>query len=186
MTDRRLPGHKDSRVQLWFETHSTSVDNERGVASGHMDAPLSGTGRLQAAELGVRYADRALRRVYTSDLERSISTGEIAFRGRELERVTDRRLRECDYGRWSGCSVQLLNAARANFVDHPFPGGESFRAVVYRVESFLEEVRPIGGPILIIGHRAPWYALEHLVKGRALRQVVSAPWTWQPGWEYEL
>ena len=173
-------------MKLWFETHATSTDNERGLASGYRDAPLSATGRVQAAELGTRYAERALRRVYTSDLERSTSTAQIAFGQTEIERVPDRRLRECDYGSWSGCSVRQMDAGRADFVDQPFPGGESFRDVVCRVESFLHDLAQVEGPVLIIGHRAPWYALEHLINGRDLLQVVSAPWTWQPGWEYEL
>lgn len=172
-------------MKLWFETHSTSVDNERGVASGHLDAPLSETGRLQAAALGSRYADRNLRMVYTSDLTRAVSTARIAFPDAALQRVSDPRLRECDYGNWSGCSVEQMNEAKANFVDHPFPGGESFRDAVRRVESFLDDLTR-GAPVLIIAHRAPWYALEHLIGGRDLVQVVSSPWKWQPGWEYEL
>jgi alpha-ribazole phosphatase/probable phosphoglycerate mutase len=173
-------------MKLWFEAHSTSIDNERGIASGHRDAPLSGAGCLQAAELGRRYAERSLRIVYTSDLTRAVSTAEIAFAGRDVLRVSDERLRECDYGRWSGCPVQQLNDARQQFIDDPFPEGESFRDVVSRVQSFLRGLSRDDAPILLVAHRAPWYALEHLIRGRDLADVVSSPWAWQPGWEYDL
>lgn len=173
-------------MQLWFETHSTSLDNERGVASGHLDTPLSELGRAQAAELTARYAACGLRVVYTSDLLRAVETAEIAFRNSGIRRVADARLRECDYGEWSGCPAKQLHDAKAQFVENPFPGGESFRDVVRRVESFLDEIRHSDAPVLVIAHRAPWYALEHLLNRRDLREVVAAPWTWQPGWEYEL
>jgi hypothetical protein len=58
--------------------------------------------------------------------------------------------------------------------------------VVRRVELFLQQIRGNQDPILLIAHRAPWYALEHLLCERDLREVISCPWRWQPGWEYEL
>ena len=40
--------------------------------------------------------------------------------------------------------------------------------------------------VMIIGSRATQYGLEHWIKGVPLEQVVTAPWRWQPGWEYNL
>ena len=173
-------------MQLWFETHATSIDNERSVASGHGDPPLSALGQVQAAELGARYVARQPATVYTSDLQRAVVTAEIAFAYRGVPRCADARLRECDYGSWSGCPLQQLKEARLGFVDVAFPGGESFRGVVQRVSAFLEDLRQDDGPVLLIAHRAPWYALEHLLRGRDLYEVVDAAWEWQPGWEYEV
>lgn len=33
-------------MKLWFKTHSTTIDNERGIASRHLDAPLSPLGEI--------------------------------------------------------------------------------------------------------------------------------------------
>ena len=173
-------------MKLWFETHSTSVDNERGIASGHLDPPLSQLGHMQAAELGVRYAGRRLGIIYTSDLNRAVSTADIAFTGASIRRVRDSRLRECNYGNWSGCPVQALHEAKDTFLEIPFPDGESFHDVVRRIESFLKDVDRGAGDVLVIAHRAPWYALERLLRGRPLSEIVSAQWKWQPGWEYDL
>jgi len=41
--------------EIIFESHSTSVDNEKGVASGQLDPALSEKGKNQAIELGKRY-----------------------------------------------------------------------------------------------------------------------------------
>lgn len=174
-------------AELYFETHATSDDNERGVASGHQDCALSPRGHEQARELGRRYRDAPLAAVVTSDLRRAIRTAEIAFAGRAVARSQDARLRECDYGDWTGCPTRDLEAVRLRHIRDPFPGGESYEAVVRRVQRFLHDVSaPPGEAVLVIGHRATWYALEHLLAGRPLAAVMAAPWQWQPGWRYRV
>lgn len=85
-------------IELVFETHATSVDNEDGLASGHWDAPLSALGEKQAVELGHRYPPGTGMDVFCSDLRRSYKTAEIAFGGRDDILIhKDPRLRECDY-----------------------------------------------------------------------------------------
>src|SRR5574340_1235260 len=48
---------RQSAVSIVFETHSTSTDNERWLASGWRDCALSAAGRRQARELGQRRAE---------------------------------------------------------------------------------------------------------------------------------
>ncbi|MBI5467179.1 MAG: histidine phosphatase family protein, partial [Candidatus Kerfeldbacteria bacterium] len=66
--------------------------------------------------------------------------------------------------------------------------GESYEQTTDRMKSFLAEVQNErdGQRIMIIGHRATQYALEHLLLGKPLSQVIPAPWKWQPGWTYTL
>ena len=40
--------------------------------------------------------------------------------------------------------------------------------------------------VVVIGHAATRYGLEHWTKGLPLEGVISAPWKWQPGWVYKL
>ena len=80
---------------LWYETHSTSVDNKDGIASGHSDAALSIRGERQARDLGERH--KHVKNVWCSDLQRSYRTAEIAFGTRANIRI-DSRLREIDLG----------------------------------------------------------------------------------------
>jgi broad specificity phosphatase PhoE len=41
-------------LEIVYETHSWSVDNERGVATGWLPGRLSEQGQRQAEELGAR------------------------------------------------------------------------------------------------------------------------------------
>src|SRR5689334_22011738 len=111
-------------MKVLFECHSTSVDNERGLASGHFDVELSELGRRQAREMGDRYRGQDVFAIYTSDLKRAKETAAIAF-GRPA--ISDSRLRECDYGTWARCNVEQMEAGRLDSIDKPFPEGESYR-----------------------------------------------------------
>ena len=172
-------------VELVYETHSTSVDNERGIATGWLDGELSDTGRRQAEELGRRRRD-GIAAVYTSDLARAVQTAEIAFGGTEIPVHRDARLRECNYGELNGAPVAQVEAERRSRVNEPFPGGESYRQVVERTRSFLDDVAAAhhGERIVVIAHSANRWALDHLVHGTPLEELVDAPFDWRPGWSY--
>jgi broad specificity phosphatase PhoE len=175
-------------VEIVFETHSTSTDNERGIATGWLPGSLSETGRRQAEELGRRRRDDGVAAVFTSDLHRAVETAEIAFAGSGIPVHRDARLRECDYGELNGLPAERVTAARSRHVDDPFPGGESYRQAVERVRSFLEDVSGDydGARIVVVGHSATRWALEHLIGGVPLEELVDAPFAWQEGWEYVL
>lgn len=172
-------------MTLFFETHATSLDNEAGRASGWHDVDLSPAGERQARELGERYRDLTFDAVYTSDALRARRTAEVAF-GSRVDVTADQRLRECDYGTMTGQPATAIDAERLGRIDLRFPEGESYADVVSRVRAWLDEARARHpeGTVLAIGHRATWYALEHLLKGRPLAEVIGAPWRWQPGWRY--
>jgi broad specificity phosphatase PhoE len=173
---------------LIFETHATSLDNEAGLASGWYDTDLSETGIRQARELADRYREYHLASVYCSDLLRSRRTAEIAFARRGLVITADRRLRECDYGALTRCPVARIESLRLDCVTEPFPDGESYEQAARRVNDWLGDIReiPVEHPVIVIGHRATFYALQHLLTGAELATVIAAPWHWQPGWHYQL
>jgi broad specificity phosphatase PhoE len=167
-----------------FETHSTSEHNEAGIATGWLGGALSAAGRAQAVELGERRRDDGIEVAYASDLHRAAETAAIAFEGSAIPLLVDWRLRECDYGELNGMPRQLLDEQRVQRIDEPWPGGESWRDAVARVSSFLAELD--GGRVLVIGHVATRWALEHRVNGRSLDELAAEEFDWQPGWEYEL
>lgn len=170
-------------VQLVYETHATSTDNEDGVATGWLPGRLSELGRRQARELGERRRGDGLDAVFVSDLRRAVETARIAFPGGSPPIRQDVRLRECDYGVLNGSSAALVAARRTRHIDEPFPGGQSYRQVVAATSAFLSDLVTEwdGGRVLVIAHSANRWALEHLLAGAALSELLADPPPWRPG-----
>ena len=175
-------------VRIVFETHSLTIDNEQGIATGWLGGRLSDRGRALAADLGERRRDDGIDIVCSSDLARAVETAEIAFGGTGIPVVLDGRLREIDYGELNGARADVIERERARRVAVPFPGGESYRDAVARVASFLDEVCADGSAarILLVGHTATRWALDHLLDGSPLEALVTAPFDWREGWEYAV
>lgn len=168
---------------LIYETHSTTLDNEREIATGWLPGELSAEGRREAEELGERHRDVDV--VFSSDLRRSVQTVELA--GLSVPYFQDWRLRECNYGELNGSPREKL-APRRQRIDEPFPGGQSYREVVELTRSFLTDIKRLydGRKVLVVAHSANRWALQHLLAEVPLEDLVDAPFDWQPGWEYEV
>jgi alpha-ribazole phosphatase/probable phosphoglycerate mutase len=175
-------------VAIIYETHSLTEDNERGIATGWLPGRLSEQGRRFAAELGARRRDTGIHAVFVSDLHRAVQTAEIAFAGTQIPVHQDPRLRECDYGQLNGCPITVLAAERAKHIDKPFLGGQSYNDVLAATSEFLHDLATHhdGHTILVIAHSANKWALDCLLTGATLEELVDAPYGWQEGWHYTL
>lgn len=176
-------------VNIIFEAHSTTFDNEAHLFSGHNDVGLSPLGEKQAKELGERYKDGYFDAIFCSDMQRSYKTAEIAF-GNKSPIIKDKRLRECDYGDLTGHPSDEVEPEKIKHISEPFPNGESYEDSLKRMKDFLDNLRQKyhGRDInvLIIGHRATQYGLEHWIKGADLKTLITTPFKWQPGWTYSI
>jgi 2,3-bisphosphoglycerate-dependent phosphoglycerate mutase len=175
-------------THIIFETHAISEDNERGLASGWRHSQLSERGRRLARELGTRRHQDGLQTVFTSDLRRAVETAAIAFADTPVPILHAWRLRECAYGEQNGGAAAELHRHRRQHVDAPYPGGESWRQAIQRVGRFLEDLRLRwdGARVLVIGHVATRWALEHYLNGVALEALIEADFGWRAGWAYQL
>jgi broad specificity phosphatase PhoE len=179
-------------IEIWFEAHAQTHHNAAGIASGHDDVALTDYGRQQARSvLRYRYAAHHFDVVFTSDTQRAYDTACLIFEGRAILIVRDARLRECDYGDFEGRPRAAMEVARRAAVHQPFPHGESYQQVAVRMRSFLDHLAAEreGQRVLLIGHAATLWMLEHWLSGHALEEVVGVfperPWrfTLEPkGW----
>jgi 2,3-bisphosphoglycerate-dependent phosphoglycerate mutase len=173
-------------IELVFETHATTEDNERGVATGWLPGRLSAAGREQARALGRRRGNDEVVTVFTSDLARAVETVELAFGDRDVPVLHDWRLRECNYGALNGTPVEGL--AREEHHEVPYPGGESWSDAVGRVARFLADLESAWAStrVLVVGHTATRWAFDHLLDGVPLPSLLREPFAWRPGWEYRI
>ena len=105
---------RQSSIVIVFETHSTTTDNERWIASGWLDGRLSIAGKRQASELGERRRREGVAAVFTSDLGRAVETTQIAFGELSVPVFHDWRLRECDYGELNGTPLDNSFGGNSN------------------------------------------------------------------------
>lgn len=176
-------------VSIVYETHSITTDNEAGIATGWLPGRLSQSGRAAARELGVRRSHDGIDVIYVSDLERALETVRIAFAGSTVPVRVDARLRECNYGRLNGMPRETLERDRVSHINVPWPEGESYLDVVGRTRDLLPNLLDEWDRhrVLLVGHSANRWALEHLLAGADLAELVGEQdFNWQPGWGYTL
>ena len=170
-------------VEIVFETHSLTEDNESGIATGWLPGRLSERGRRLATELGERRRGDDLAAVFTSDLARAVETAELALGATGVPIYRDARLRECNYGTMNGMPTSQLEAERLRRIDEPFPGGESWRQAAERVEGFLEELAEThDGERVLVVLRARRIRNAPVRRGAGLREErpASRPQRLQP------
>lgn len=149
---------------------------------------LNDLGREQAINLGNVSRERkdAFDIMFTSDLKRAIESSKLAFP--DVEKITDKRLRECNYGDLDGKHKSLV--IYEEHVEDKFPNGESLIDVENRMREFVDFLKENydGKTVGIVAHRAPQLALEVITKGISWEEANKNDWRktgdWQPGWEY--
>jgi 2,3-bisphosphoglycerate-dependent phosphoglycerate mutase len=139
--------------------------------------------------MGRRRRNDNLAAIFTSALRRCSETAEIAFGDSDIPILYDWRLRECDFGIRNGRPSAELRPDREDYLDRPYPGGESLRQAVRRVTGLLADLptRWSGRRVMLIGHVATQRALGHVINGVPLGELTAADFHWREHcWEYRL
>jgi len=177
-------------TKIIYFVHGTTTDNASKLCSGWKEAMLNDLGREQAKNLGKVSKERNdnFDIMFTSDLKRAIESSNIAFEN--ITKITDKRLRECNYGTLDGEHKSLV--IYEEHIDTPFPNGESLKDVENRMRKFVEFIKKeyLGKTIGIVAHRAPQLALEVILNKKTWEEAINEDWRktgdWQPGWEYTI
>ena len=137
----------------------TSWNRERRI-QGQQDAPLTSSGRQQARRWGYALARHQLDYMVTSDLGRATHTATLINHSLLLPCSLEPRLREQDWGDWSGSKLSdLLNTDELKVQEklgwdfRPFDG-ESRLEVLQRSQQALVDIaqQMRGSRILVITH----------------------------------
>ncbi len=176
-------------VKITYFVHGTTTDNEKDLATGWSQGQLSKKGIKQAKELGTAVSGRKFDAVFCSDLKRAADSADLAFSG-IAKIIKDKRLRECNYGDFTGRPAEEVRSRMKEQIDVPFPNGESYRDVEKRIAGFLEFLRRSydNRHVAVVAHQAPQFALDVLIKRKTWEEAIEQDWrksmNWQPGWEY--
>ena len=77
-----------------------------------------------------------------------------------------------------------VHAVRRDHLATPYPNGESWEQAIHRVGRCLDDIRLrwSGQRVLVIGHLATRWALDHLLNGESLEDLLEADFVRQEGW----
>jgi probable phosphoglycerate mutase len=117
--------------------HTKTEWNQIRRIQGHADSPLTLTGETLALHWGQLLAGRAWSRILSSDLGRARKTTGLINQTLKLPVTLDSRLREMDWGKWTGKTMDQIKVEFADIWaeqlqsewDFCPPGGESFHSV---------------------------------------------------------
>ena len=79
-----------------------------------------------------------------------------------------------------------------DYVDTPFPNGESYKDVENRIREFCEylKINYNGKRVAIVAHQAPQLALDVVLRDKTWETAIEEDWRkakkWRAGWEYEI
>jgi broad specificity phosphatase PhoE len=157
----------------------------RGIILGTWDVPIDPSlrprFRKQTRALGLLVDDLIAKSgtsaaAYTSSMLRQKETCEILFNNTSIPIVIDERLRQIDFGQYTGMNFDLGSRDYLAFIDKPFPQGESFRDFARRVREFLDEKakQHREHTIITIGWRCSPAIFAHICRGISLEAGITA------------
>jgi probable phosphoglycerate mutase len=138
----------ESGTELIVVRHGETAWNADKRMQGHLDVPLSAIGEEQARAAGARLNGERIDKIYCSDLQRARQTAEIIRSTREIELVTDLRLREIHMGSFQGMTQGEAKEKHADAWERFFihdaefalPGGQSRSQKQVEIADFMEQV----------------------------------------------
>jgi probable phosphoglycerate mutase len=141
----RMTHAQHRKTIFYLMRHAPTEWNAAGRIQGQNDSPLTGKGRQWAAGWGVQLVDLNLQQVLSSDTGRALATAHHLNQTLNLPLSRDARLREQDWGDWTGCSmadIRTRHGARfrqeeARGWEFCPPGGESHLDVLSRARQAL-------------------------------------------------
>ncbi|MBN9531895.1 MAG: histidine phosphatase family protein [Alphaproteobacteria bacterium] len=165
-------------MQLALIRHGPTEWNAQGRIQGRIDTPLSAEGRAKMAALAIPQSIRGPR-AFTSPQLRARETAALLGLNNA---IADARLAEHHWGKWEGMTRAEILArdgedafARAGLgADFHPPGGESTRALIARVQSFLADIAKQDGNAVAVSHRGVLRTAYALATGWDMKTPMPA------------
>lgn len=136
-------------MKIYFLRHGETDWNKERRLQGQADIPLNEYGIALARETAIALKETPFDKIFSSPLQRAYDTAVILSSGRNLEIITDQRLKELNFGEGEGISLSYINSHPQsplyNFIHNPASyvppaGGETIDQLFDRCKEFLNEV----------------------------------------------
>jgi broad specificity phosphatase PhoE len=152
-------------LRLHFLRHGQTAMSRADVfCGGQLDPPLTEDGLAMAEAFAQAYRHVEWRAIYSSPLNRAMSTAAPLARLLAMPVESREELAELHYGQWDGKTADEIS--RTNHVEYerwvadpawnPPTGGETAVALAQRMTRAVEEIAAAydGGNVLVVSHKA--------------------------------
>ena len=106
--------------------HAQTIWNREKKIQGQSDSPLTSDGKIQALRWGGLLKQFSWNRILASDIGRAMETAKIINQALKLSLQTDSRLREQDWGEWTGKTISQLKIDTPRELDTQVGAGWAF------------------------------------------------------------
>lgn len=150
---------------LYIIRHGQTDWNKAELVQGQTDIPLNEAGIKMAREAAIAYKDIHFDVCFSSPLVRAYETARLMLDGRNINIITDDRLKEISFGEYEGSKRAVVDASNPVYPLFHTPesyqatgGAEGVEEICKRTgEFYLERVKPLlddEKDVLIVGHGA--------------------------------
>jgi len=152
------------------------------VDSGDQNCHLTQTGKKEVAHTAKQFKEKKIDMIFSSDLLRTKESADIIAEELGLPVHHDKRLREANFGSFSGKPVvdylKVFPTNESRFTNRAEEGSESLMDVRTRVWDFLREmeVKHEGKNILIVSHEDTIWMISQAALGWSEKTAGSKKW----------
>lgn len=166
--------------------HGEADGNIIRIFHGQYNSNLTEDGHIQAERAAEFLKNYKIDHIYSSDLNRTLSTAEHIANARKIQIKTDSRLREIDGGKWENIPWDDLPEMFPESYRHwendiaktSMPDGESVCDMFERTRSAFDDIASAhpGETVCVVTHGTVLRALVCLWRGIPLADMQKVPW----------
>ena len=162
---------------LWLARHGSTEFNDPDPSKdrirGWLNIPLDEEGVKEAVRLGKFFDGKGVRKIYASDLGRTMETAEKIkeIAGINAEIIPTKALRPWHLGDMEGEVVAKILPQMKYYAEHPYipvPGGETFNDFLHRLLPFvrdrMNQAEIDKKPVLLVSHYRDLKAVDSWIK----------------------
>lgn len=173
-------------MEIYIVRHGETLWNRDKLLQGSTDIELSDYGRELAIKTGEALMSTPIDRIYSSPLKRAYETSNLIRNGRDIDIITDERIRELSFGHYEGQNFSELikdeNLTLKYFFKQPqlytpAEDGESLEHLVERAGEFMQDIiEPLADSltrVMVVAHGALNKAIMTYIKKHSLEYFWS-------------
>lgn len=173
-------------MEIYIVRHGQTLWNQGKRLQGSTDIELNDNGRDLAIKTGIALKNTRIDVIYSSPLKRAYETASLIRGDRDIDIITDDRIRELSFGHFEGQNFsELIKDESLTFryffkqphLYKPADDGESLEHLIKRAGNFMQEIiEPLEKTcerVMIVAHGALNKAIMSYIKKHSTEHFWS-------------